>query len=177
MMLSKQSDSGVSPVIGVILMVAITVIIAAVVANFVLGLGGTLGQDADATVSFDQSANFEGDGSYDVEITASNMDNADYLTAVVLDADNDGDDLEITHRTNADEDALEDDSVPDRTNSDDLTEDGAIVAVSSGDSTTIENFVGEEEIQVFGSLDGEETLITTYSLDDTQGFTDDNGGD
>jgi flagellin-like protein len=37
---STDDDRGVSPVIGVILMVAITVILAAVIASFVLGLGG-----------------------------------------------------------------------------------------------------------------------------------------
>lgn len=36
-----KEDDAVSPVIGVILMVAITVILAAVIASFVLGLGGT----------------------------------------------------------------------------------------------------------------------------------------
>ena len=39
-------DSAVSPVIGVILMVAITVILAAVIGTFVLGLGDTLGSSA-----------------------------------------------------------------------------------------------------------------------------------
>ena len=38
--LFADDDSAVSPVIGVILMVAITVILAAVIASFVLGLGG-----------------------------------------------------------------------------------------------------------------------------------------
>jgi len=39
-----DSDRGVSPVIGVILMVAITVILAAVIGGFVLGLGDSLQQ-------------------------------------------------------------------------------------------------------------------------------------
>ncbi|MDI9610447.1 MAG: type IV pilin N-terminal domain-containing protein [Archaeoglobales archaeon] len=38
----KMDEKGVSPVIGVILMVAITVILAAVIASFVFGLGGTV---------------------------------------------------------------------------------------------------------------------------------------
>jgi len=38
----RKDEKGVSPVIGVILMVAITVILAAVIASFVFGLGGTL---------------------------------------------------------------------------------------------------------------------------------------
>ena len=38
----QDSDRAVSPVIGVILMVAITVILAAVIGTFVLGLGDSL---------------------------------------------------------------------------------------------------------------------------------------
>lgn len=47
-----QDDDAVSPVIGVILMVAITVILAAVIASFVLGLGNQAG-------SVSPTANFE----------------------------------------------------------------------------------------------------------------------
>ncbi len=38
----RLDEKGVSPVIGVILMVAITVILAAVIASFVFGLGGSV---------------------------------------------------------------------------------------------------------------------------------------
>jgi flagellin-like protein len=38
----RKDEKGVSPVIGVILMVAITVILAAVIASFVFGLAGTM---------------------------------------------------------------------------------------------------------------------------------------
>jgi flagellin-like protein len=50
-------DRGVSPVIGVILMVAITVILAAVIGTFVLGLGDQISQNANAGVSVDKNAN------------------------------------------------------------------------------------------------------------------------
>ncbi|TKX61585.1 type IV pilin [Halorubrum sp. ASP1] len=43
---SNTEDRAVSPVIGVILMVAITVILAAVIGTFVLGLGDQLGDTA-----------------------------------------------------------------------------------------------------------------------------------
>jgi len=43
-----DDDRGVSPVIGVILMVAITVILAAVIGTFVLGLGDSLEQAPQA---------------------------------------------------------------------------------------------------------------------------------
>jgi flagellin-like protein len=51
-------DRAVSPVIGVILMVAITVILAAVIGTFVLGLGDQVSESApQAQFSFDFSAN------------------------------------------------------------------------------------------------------------------------
>ncbi|PHQ43292.1 hypothetical protein Z052_04900 [Halorubrum sp. C191] len=50
----QDSERAVSPVIGVILMVAITVILAAVIGTFVLGLGDQLGQNANAGVSIDE---------------------------------------------------------------------------------------------------------------------------
>jgi flagellin-like protein len=56
-----DDDEAVSPVIGVILMVAITVILAAVIATFVLGLGEQI-SDTGPTVSFDFDYD-EGSGS------------------------------------------------------------------------------------------------------------------
>ena len=49
-------DDAVSPVIGVILMVAITVILAAVIASFVLGLGDTTNTTPQASFDFDYDA-------------------------------------------------------------------------------------------------------------------------
>jgi len=50
--LIHDDDSAVSPVIGVILMVAITVILAAVIASFVLGLGDQT-DDVSPNIQFD----------------------------------------------------------------------------------------------------------------------------
>lgn len=50
---TRNDNSGVSPVIGVILMVAITVILAAVIGTFVLGLGDNVQEPVNAGVSFD----------------------------------------------------------------------------------------------------------------------------
>jgi flagellin-like protein len=50
----KRDEKAVSPVIGVILMVAITVILAAVIATFVLGLGDSVSNTApQASFNFD----------------------------------------------------------------------------------------------------------------------------
>lgn len=58
--LFNTDDRAVSPVIGVILMVAITVILAAVIGTFVLGLGDSLGDSqptAQLSVDVDESGN------------------------------------------------------------------------------------------------------------------------
>ena len=62
-------DSAVSPVIGVILMVAITVILAAVIGSFVLNLGGSLQQSAPQA-----SFGFDYNGTTDVTITHESGD-------------------------------------------------------------------------------------------------------
>jgi flagellin-like protein len=71
-------ERGVSPVIGVILMVAITVILAAVIGTFVLGLGDSLSQSTPtASVDFsDASANYQVNGSASeaIDITHSGGD-------------------------------------------------------------------------------------------------------
>ena len=56
----RNDDEAVSPVIGVILMVAITVILAAVIATFVLGLGDQV-SDTAPQASFDFETNASSD--------------------------------------------------------------------------------------------------------------------
>jgi len=53
--LISGEDRGVSPVIGVILMVAITVILAAVIGGFVLGLGDSLNQTPQAQLTVEDA--------------------------------------------------------------------------------------------------------------------------
>ena len=72
--LFNKDERGVSPVIGVILMVAITVILAAVIGTFVLGLGDQIGGSATAGVTVD------GDNTTDVTITLTNTGTADRVT-------------------------------------------------------------------------------------------------
>ena len=72
--LLTDDDNAVSPVIGVILMVAITVILAAVIASFVLGLGPS---DTAPTINFDS----EYDGStLTIEITGGDSVEAGRLS-------------------------------------------------------------------------------------------------
>jgi len=61
-----MDDRGVSPVIGVILMVAITVILAAVIASFVLGFGDSVRSNAQAGVTVAENDT----DAYDVTLTS-----------------------------------------------------------------------------------------------------------
>ena len=69
-------DRAVSPVIGVILMVAITVILAAVIGTFVLGLGDSVNTNAQAGITYDAGSdtvtvNSLGSGTVGVYCTGS----------------------------------------------------------------------------------------------------------
>jgi len=85
-------DNAVSPVIGVILMVAITVILASVIGTFVLGLGGGLDNDAPQ-MSFDFRYTEGTNDELEVMFEAGNPVDAERLSLVVTgasDADNNG---------------------------------------------------------------------------------------
>ncbi|WP_077152396.1 type IV pilin [Halorubrum tropicale] len=67
----QDSERAVSPVIGVILMVAITVILAAVIGTFVLGLGDSIGNSVTAGVTV------EGENTTDATVTLANKGTAE----------------------------------------------------------------------------------------------------
>ena len=72
-LIGSEDERAVSPVIGVILMVAITVILAAVIAAFVLDIGDT-GEPVQANI--DVSVDDTGDDT-DVELTVTDATNVD----------------------------------------------------------------------------------------------------
>lgn len=155
----EQEQEGVSPVIGVILMVAITVIIAAVVANFVLDLGGTLSQDADATVNFAQEIDDFQDEQYEVTVTTQQLDNADYTYVQI--AGGTPTDVGFERQSSSDDSDIES-TVP--------SEQVDFAMVGGGDRVIVDGLSGDEDIQVMGGLDGEENQIASYSVEDPQGW-------
>ena len=81
----NNDDRGVSPVIGVILMVAITVILAAVIGTFVLGLGDSIGDNqptAQLSVDLDQDA-----GNLTIEHDGGDSISSETLTVIVTAGD------------------------------------------------------------------------------------------
>lgn len=73
-LVGDEDERAVSPVIGVILMVAITVILAAVIAAFVLDLGGSVQQEAQAGVTIDVD-----EGEDEIQIQVTSLGNADHV--------------------------------------------------------------------------------------------------
>lgn len=131
-----QDDRGVSPVIGVILMVAITVILSAVIAAFVLDLGSSQEANPEAGVQF-ESIN----GGDDVRVTVTSVSRADSLT--VRCEDDSGNEY-----SNAFSDPA---SVGD---SHDVSVTNAPDAGTPGCSG--------ETIQIIGSYNGNDAVLTTY---------------
>ncbi|MFA9515721.1 type IV pilin [Halopenitus sp. H-Gu1] len=85
----KSEERAVSPVIGVILMVAITVILAAVIGTFVLGLGDDL-QDDQPTASFNFDFNAGNTGTVDITHTGGDTIDADTNTVTVTESSGTG---------------------------------------------------------------------------------------
>ncbi|PSQ39471.1 type IV pilin [Halobacteriales archaeon SW_5_70_135] len=81
-----SDDDAVSPVIGVILMVAITVILAAIIGTFVLGIGGQNQQTPQATFGFENDEATSG-----VKSTHQFLVNVTHSGGDKFDADNTND--------------------------------------------------------------------------------------
>jgi len=116
-----DDERGVSPVIGVILMVAITVILAAVIAAFVLDLGQGQSANAQAGMSFDENTS-----NSSVKVTINSVERADTITV---------EGCSVTKEW----------SDP-----------------SAGDSVEVGSCSSGDTVQVIGSVDGSENVITDY---------------
>jgi flagellin-like protein len=131
-------ERGVSPVIGVILMVAITVILAAVIASFVLGFGDSVQENVQAGADVDE----KDDGT--VSVTWISEGNADQLNVSVNGESANLTDVgkTLTIRNDGTVDTLDDSHI-------NLTSGGTydvtVVAVGSGGTRTV---VSTEEVEV-----------------------------
>ena len=128
-------NRGVSPVIGVILMVAITVILAAVIGGFVLGLGGDLQSAPQAQISIDAATGNTG-------ITISH-DGGDAMTSTDLIVSYEGD----------------------STGTADFKADGSFSGdeFSVGDSSTFTSITGDVTVQLIH--EPSESVIAEEDLD------------
>lgn len=72
-----NSERGVSPVIGVVLMVAVTVILASVLNQFVLSIPGVLSSPVQAGVTIDEQPMSGPDNEYRVSVLLTNSQSVD----------------------------------------------------------------------------------------------------
>ena len=145
-----ESERAVSPVIGVILMVAITVILAAVIAAFVLDLGQT---------SSPPQANLEVDENSDGDLTVL-IRNADRL-----------DDIEIRGCSGTDAFSLTDNDMTSPLDDDISVGDRAELAGDNGEFTTGEfkdvpdDGCGGETLNFVAIYDGSDSIITSVDYE------------
>jgi len=143
----EEGERAVSPVIGVILMVAITVILAAVIASFVLGLGDT--DDPAPSISF----------STDEDTNA----NATEISITSGDSDADADNLEII--INGDEDVSNETTWGDEIDGNDLGA-GSSVTIGGEEDNIVDADEMEDVTEVQLIWDGDDQL-QSYDLEGT----------
>ena len=134
--LFTREDRGVSPVVGVILMVAITVILAAVIGTFVLDLGSNVQQNPQAGVTFSEEGT-------DVVVQVISMENADYVYVPTADGANGA--------------ATDFSGFVDETDEQRLT--------SVGDSGTVTTSGSGSSVTVIGVLGDKEAVLQTYNIE------------
>ncbi|RQG90415.1 type IV pilin [Natrarchaeobius chitinivorans] len=148
----------VSPVIGVILMVAITVILAAVIAAFVMDLGGSIGQEAQAGVSITVD-----DEAEEVRVSVTSLGNADHVNLTTGAVDD-----ELTWE-NADTDLLTVGDVTRLAYEDggggSLEESGTLAAVAVINASDTETMVASEDWDFIVTTGTIYTLIAQLSCD------------
>lgn len=137
-------ETAVSPVIGVILMVAITVILAAVIGTFVVGIGSEVEPSAQAGVTFDY------DGGSD-ELTVNVIDAGNVDALYIENQDDPIDDSDVTNQRGWESDTVDNRAV--NNNPD------------GGDSVVIAGIEKDDDVSVIGEIDGEETLLDAWELE------------
>ena len=153
MLFDKQSiDDAVSPVVGVILMVAVTVILAAVIGSFVLDLGNNVQANPQAGVTFDQSQQDTNDDNNDLETVVS---------------------VQVISMENADEVIVSDGYAS--TSDQSMTSVGSSVTMTGPEDTNDADANGNpddnpglqdgDKITVVGTLDGKEAVLQSYTVD------------
>jgi len=147
---NNQEERAVSPVIGVILMVAITVILAAVIAAFVLDIGPG---DTDPQAAID----IDGDTTTEVSVTLQSQSQGDGIAVLPNDEDIAGDDDESYHLGKVE-----------------IGDEGEMIAstTTTGSSITVD---GSEDGNVNDLDDGESYSFTviSYDGDDPEDLADD----
>ena len=145
-------DSAVSPVVAVILMVAVTVILSAVIGTFVLDLGDNVQDNPQAGVTIEESYDSTEDA-YDADVQVISMDNADSLTVSITQ----GSSGSLVCPSGADgTDRDSDGKIDICENIDTVGANAEALTLAEGD-----------EVTVIGVLDGKEAVLQSHTAGDS----------
>lgn len=166
-----DSEFGVSPVIGVVIMVAITVIMGVVISTFFLDITERFSDSGgSASVDFQQNLDNINTNQYSVIATLDRSENADY---VVISSVNTSSEISIgtSYVGESNNNELRPSNVdyaPDNVEDSASVESPAkgTILLRNGDKANITGVVAGDKIQVFAGLDGEEKLVRSYTVRD-----------
>lgn len=153
----RSDTSGVSPVIGVILMVAITVILAAVIASFVLGLGSQTGE-ISPNITFNDA--FENDsGNHTITLTVDSASTSAEASNILIRTD-------FTFDHTGDSSATWDEIA---TNANGAPTDGdqqlsAADQISFGESGDVSDVESGDEIRIIFETDDSSNTLRTFTV-------------
>lgn len=149
---------GVSPVVGIVMMVGITVVLAAVIGAFVMGMGDDLGNTGPtATVSSSDSPT-EGDASGEIEFT---HDGGDSMEASNLYITISGERINVEEAADADDIPSDLDNVDSGLNGLDSVSTDDTVGASSTITLEFTDNSGSESIDVY-TVESDETVGLSY---------------
>ena len=153
----RKEESAVSPVIGVILMVAITVILAAVIGAFVFGMGGNLKKTYNVGVTASQTASDK------VDITFQGGPDANLVHYINVSID--GSEFRGTSANNATATDTSSNAYPvfgDPTSTDSVVPVGTAVTLEDSDNTVISS--GRDHVVATATFtDGtQQIVLDTY---------------
>lgn len=169
----KKKSSGVSPVIGVVIMVAITIIMGVIIAEFVFGLTDRFEPSASANLNFNQNLHWDGSGNYYYNVTAtvSSMQGSDYLAVTAPTSDSAdfivtriGSDAPSADVVVPSDVGYAPDS-PSGSPSIESVDDGRLL-IRAGDRVKVTRLQAGDVVQIYGGVDGEETLVVEYTVQD-----------
>lgn len=167
----KKEDKGVSPVIGVILMVAITVIMGVVIGEFIFGLTDRFEPSATANINFNQNLYWDGTGNYYYNVTArvDSMETSDYLA--VTSPTSDSAEYTVTRIGSSAPSAdvvvpSEVSYAPDSPGASPSIQDAndGRILIRQGDKIRVSNLQSGDVVQVFGGVEGEEVIVVEYTV-------------
>ena len=158
----NTDEKGVSPVIGVILMVAITVILAAVIGTFVLNLGGSVSETPQAPLTADIDASYSNSAPSDGNDVEGSVTVKMLNTGNVDSVEIDGDDSKFTVSASGSASATDTDS--DGDNEGVLNAAGDSVTFQYDDTNDTDDDVSGT-LTALGVIDGEKTVMQEFNYD------------